>query len=372
MRTRYLLLSVLGVLGLVVLGMMGNSGSVLAQVSSPTATARPVLPVPPLPMLVAGSVVGAPDGYEVIARIGDEYQSEAVEVENEEYLLKIAPPHSGYVDREVSFFLEGVEANERILYAEAGRSLQFDLTFPFIPEATLTPTPVPVLPSTYSGNIVIAGGIVVPTYVLVARVGDYQSAPAVILSDLSGDFSGLVVFTSDERLIGEPVEFFLNGVPSTPPAHGVFTPGAKVEGLNLVFTQQPPTPIPATATPTAAPTETPLPTATAVPATATAVPTETAIPTATAVPPTATPVPPTETLPTATAVPPAATAVPPTAPPATTPPVLPTVEPTPEPSGGACSAARSVTAGEAAANVLMMTAPLVMLGGVKYARRRRK
>ena len=92
------------------------------------------------------------------------------------------------------------------------------------------------------------------------------------------------------------------------------------------------------------------------------------MPTETPVPPTATPVP-TET---PTPVPPTETPVPPTATPVPTNTALPVVEPEPEeePSGG-CLVAGRIGFGQAAANMLMLFAPLAMLGGVKYVRRRR-
>ena len=336
----------------------------LAQNPTPAPTA--VQSVPPIPMIIAGTAEGAPDGYSVIARITHGvvvYETQPSVVTDGKYLLTVAPPHSGFINGEVIFTLEGAQANERIGHSPGANHFNFNLTFAEIPVATLTPTPVPVLPATYSGTITIAGIAVNENMSLVARVGEYTSPPAVISE--SGEFTNLVIITEDSSLIGMPVEFFLEGEASTPPAIGVFEPGERLY-VDLVFGSVPPT-----ETPT--PTETPVPpTATPVPPTATPVPTETPTPvppTATPVPPTATPVP-TET---PTPVPPTATPVPPTATPAPTNTALPVVEVAPEeePSGG-CLVAGRIGFGQAAANMLMLFAPLAMLGGVKYARRRNR
>lgn len=369
MKTRRILTGIMAAL-LLALGAAALTDT--AQAQAPTPTPRPLLSVPPLPMTLLGQAAAAPDGFSLVARIGT-YESLPAPITSGRYLLKIAPPNSAFVNEQISLFLEGVEANERILYTPGATQFQFNLTFPQIPEATLTPTPVPVLPAIYAGNIVVAGFAVTPDMVVVARIGPtFQTAPAAILPDGSGDFVGLVLAPTDESLIGQPVEFFLNGVPSTPPAHGVFEPGS-TQNVSLVFQNVLPTPsptpiatetpVPPTATPVP-PTETPVPpTATPVPPTATPTP----IPTSTPVPPTATPVPPT-----ATPVPPTATPVPPTPVPPTREPVVDSTPEDEDEGGGACSAARAPTPGEAAGNLLMLIAPLVMLGGAKYAHSRRR
>ena len=368
MKTRKFLTGMMAALLAVVMGAAALSDTAYAQNPTPTPTPGALLSVPPIPMILGGEAVGAPDGFNLVARIGA-YETQSATIEGGRYLLTVSPPSSAYLNEEVRIFLEGVEANERIRHNPGTSHLRFDLTFPQIPEATLTPTPVPVLPSTYSGNIVVAGFQVTSDMTLVARVGDYQTARAAILD--GGDFINLVVIPTDEALIGLPVYFFLNGAPSTPPAHGVFEPNTQ-KSVSLVFESIPPTetPIPPTETPVP-PTETPIPpTETPVPPTATPVP-----PTATPVPPTATPVPPTATPvpPTATPVPPTATPVPPP-PPTQAPPTAVVVEPEPEENGGgACSApSRGLPFGEAAGNALMLFAPLALLGGAKHARNRRR
>lgn len=368
MKTRRILTGIMAAL-LLALGAAALTDT--AQAQAPTPTPRPLLSVPPLPMTLLGQAAAAPDGFSLVARIGA-YESLPTPIENGRYLLKVAPPNSAFLNEEISLFLEGVEANERIIYTPGITRFQFNLTFSHIPEATLTPTPVPVLPAIYAGNIVVAGFAVTPDMVLTARIGTtFQTAPAAILADGSGDFVGLVLAPTDESLIGQPVEFFLNGVPSTPPAHGVLEPGT-TQNVSLVFQNVLPTPSPtpiATDTPVP-PTTTPVPpTATPVPPTATPVP-----PTATPVPPTATPIPPTATPvpPTATPVPPTATPVPPTPVPPTQAPVVASTPESEDDGGGACSASRALTPGESAGNLLMLIAPLVMLGGAKYAHSRRR
>ena len=141
-----------------------------------------------------------------------------------------------------------------------------------------------------------------------------------------------------------------------------------------------PTPLPtSTPTPTLTPTVTPTPTITPTP-TQTATPTNTLIPTET---PTATATP-TETLPptdtpvqtVTTTHTPAHTSTPePAAPlvPSTQTPVIIVVTATPSadaPSGGGCNSAGEVPVGTAAANLLFVVAPLGIIGGVRYRRRK--
>ena len=360
------------VLGAIVIGfalLALPNGAIRAQTNTPTVA--PPQGVPQIPMVVTGEAVGAPDGFKIVARIvkgSAAYETTPAVIKDGRYFLTVGPPDSRYIGEEIMFLLEGVEANERLRHAAGVNQFNFDLTFNEIPQATLTPTPVPVLPATYSGTIVIAGLKAAPDMRLVARVGNYESPPAAILE--SGEFINLVILTDDEELVGLPVEFFLNGEASSPPAIGVFEPGAR-RVVDLVFGQVPPT-----ATPV--PTETPVPTATLVP-TATPVPTNTPVPpTATPVPPTATPVPTATPEPTATPVPPTATPVPPTAtpiPPTATsvpPTAVATAEEEEGEGGGPCSAPSRLPFGESAANMLALFAPLVMLGGVRYVRNRRR
>ena len=350
------------------------NGGILAQTNTPTPGTGPAVSVPQIPMVVTGQAVGAPDGFKVVARIvkgAAVYESVPGEVEDEQYFVTVGPPDARFISEEIVFYLEGVEANERLRHAPGVNQFNFDLTFEEIPVATLTPTPVPVLPATFAGTIVVAGQAVTSDMVLIVRIGDYESPPAAILDN--GEFVNLVIITEDEDLIGAPVEFFLNGEASTPPAIGVFEPGAR-RVVDLVFGEVPPTETPL-------PTETPVPSATPEPS-ATPVPTETPVPpTATVVPPTlvagpptATAVPPTATPePTATPVPPTATPVPPpTAVPEVVVAETPDEEEEEEGGDGACSSTSGLPFGQSAANMLLLFAPVVMLGGAKYIRRRRR
>ena len=315
MRIRNIVAGLLGVLlfaGALFVAL--PSGGLLAQTNTPTPETGPPQGIPQIPMVVTGQAVGAPDGFKVVARIvkgAAVYESEPGEVEDERYFVTVGPPDSRFISEEIVFLLEGTEANERLRHAPGVNQFNFDLTFEEIPVATLTPTPVPVLPATFAGTIVVAGQAVTSDMVLIVRIGDYESPPAAILEN--GEFVNLVIITEDEDLIGAPVEFFLNGEASTPPAIGVFEPGAR-RVVDLVFGEVPPT-------------ETPVPSSTPLP-TATPEPSATPVPTETPVPPTATVVPPT-----LVAGPPTATAVPPTA----------TPEPTatPVPTEYACAAAYS-------------------------------
>ena len=153
-----------------------------------------------------------------------------------------------------------------------------------------------------------------------------------------------------------------------------------------------------TFTPTATATHTPTPTNTATP-TNTPVPTETPVPTNTPIPtatptftpiPTATPIPTDTPIPTATHTPlptdtPAPTATPePTAtpvPPTQTPQVVVVVvTATPEgdastsdtSAGGGCNSVGRVSAGTAAANLLLLVAPLALVGGTRWIRRAKR
>ena len=347
------------------------SGGILAQTNTPTPQAGPPQGVPQIPMVVTGEAVGVPDGFKVVARIVKGiavYESEPGEVEDARYFLTVGPPDARFIGEEIVFFLEGVEANERLRHAPGVNQFNFDLTFEEIPVATLTPTPVPVLPATFAGSIVVAGQAVTSDMELIVRVGYYESPPAAILDN--GQFVNLVIITEDEDLIGAPVEFFLNGEASTPPAIGVFEPGAR-RVVDLVFGEVPPTetPLPTnTPLPTATPepTETPLPTNTPLPPTATVVPPTLVAgpPTATAVPPTATPEPTATPAPTATPVPPP-TAVPEVV-------VAETPEDEEEEGGGICSSTSGLPFEQSVANMLMLFAPVVMLGGAKYVRGRRR
>ena len=341
--------------GAVVLGM----GVVLslfagsAHAQTPTPTPGSGAP-PPIPHTFTGevSVPGSsvPDGTTVVARIGGDYESDPVIVEDGSYFLKITPPSGAFFGRTVGFFLGGeIEAVETATFVAGGLEFRFDLTFAELPVFTPTPLPVVLAPSIYSGAVVVAGAPVPEGAVLVARVGGYESFPGIITGN---EYSGLVIAPADEDLVGLPIEFFLNGHPSTPPSRGVFLPGESFV-VDLVFIGLPLPEATATATPEP-PTKTPVPpTPTETPEPPTATPRViTATPTETRVPPTSTPVPPTPRPIIVTATP------------------LPTATPT---SGGGCRAEEGpLPLATAAGNLLLMLAPLGVIGGLKLDQRRRR
>ncbi len=356
----------------------------LASFVQPVAAQAP----PPLPSVVSGvvSLSGGgtvPDGTQLVGRI-DEYESPAVTVRDGAFEnLVIAPQDSSLVGRTASFHLElvdvssgdlidSVTAAEGIIYQPARITGGFTLTFPRLPMPPATPTPVPptptptptpsptptvtptpttAQPAIFSGLIIVVDGVVPDSARLTARVGAYESDLALIIGD---EFKNLVVDPGDPGLVGQDIEFLLDGILSSTVVK--FASGDSNRNLDLVFRGLPtPTPTPTlTPAPTATPTPSPTPTPTA-----TATPT----PTATAVPPTPTPTP----TPTATAVPPTPTPSPP--PPTPTTVVEPTA--TPDPSGffGTCSAPSGdapVRAG--VVNGLLLLGPL----GLIWVYRRRR
>ena len=338
---------------------------------------------PPLPAVYSGAAtsggVPVPDGLLITARIED-YASVPVVIEAGRYqFLQVAPPDATFNLKTITFHLDGVQADQTDSFRAGNANLSFNLTFPTVPEPTPTVTPIPTatpiptptpvlaLPAVYSGLIVVAGATVPEGAVLVARVGLYQSLPAVIEGE---KYRNLVVDPDDLSVVGQPVEFFLNGAKSR--TSDVYRSGTFNRDFDLVFLEVPtPTaiPLPPTATPTPVPpTVTPSPTP--VPATATPVP---LIPT-----PTSTPPPPPTATPTPVPLTPTQSPVPPTAMP-TDVPVAPTstsgaatvvATPTPEPSGGACGSTFGYGSPlTGAGNVMFLLAPLALIAG--WRRRRR-
>ena len=229
-----------------------------AQAQTPTPTPLAGAP-PPIPNTFAGDITvqgaAVPDGTTLVARIGEDYETEPVFVEDGSYFLKVTPPSGAFTGRTISFFLGGeIEADETSFFVTGGLEFGFDLTFAGLPAFTPTPLPVVLAPSIYSGAVVVAGMPIPEGSVLVARVGGYESFPGIISGN---SYSGLVIAPTDEALVGLPIEFFLNGHPSTPPSQGVFLPGSFSE-VNLVFIGVPLPDATATAPPEPA-TETPVP-----------------------------------------------------------------------------------------------------------------
>ena len=116
----------------------------------------------------------------------------------------------------------------------------------------------------------VEGGTVPEGAVLVARIGSYESEPALIEGE---EYGSLVLNPRDFSLVGQTVEFLLNRVKSG--VTDVYESGSIKTNFGLVFIGLPtPTRSP-TATPTPLPTLTPLrptPRPTAVPPTPTGTP----------------------------------------------------------------------------------------------------
>ncbi len=237
---------------------------------------------------------------------------------------------------------------------------------------TATPTPLTAQPAIYSGPLTIAGlASIPPGSVLTARIGtDYESLPAAIVGQ---GYQSLVIAPQSSRFVGQPIEFFLNGVKSV--SIDAYESGSRKDDFEIIFIGFPtPTPEP---TPTPVPTNTPVPTPTPIlptntpqpTATATAIATPPPSPTATLIP-TRTPrptLPPTSTpVPTATSAPPRVveTVVVTVAP-------EPTAVPTPEPSGGFCSSAGPVPLSAGIGTLLMLFAPVGLLYGAGRVRNRK-
>ena len=129
----------------------------------------------------------APDGIEIIARVGD-YESKPVTVAEGRYAsLSVASPDSSHAGQTISFFLGDVPADQTDIYQPHGIPViktGFDLAFPNLPEPTPTPAPS-----------------VVPT--------DTPPTPVVPLPVPSPEIEGPMVFISG--LV------FIQGIPQVPP-----------------------------------------------------------------------------------------------------------------------------------------------------------
>ena len=350
--------------------LLGVLAGVVAVASTQGLTMRAASAQPLLPALYSGSAtvggVSVPDGLVITARILD-YVSEPVVVRDGRYdLLQVSPPDGAFTGETITFHLDGLQADQTDTFRTAKFSLGFDLTFPRLPEPTPTPTvqptetPIPTAtperaqPAVYSGSVVVAGGIVPEGAELVARVGSYESLPALILGQ---DYRNLVVDPNDISLVGQTVEFFLNGVKSG--TTGIYQSGNFSFDFGLVFVGVPSP----TATPTPVSVVRPTPTSTSVPLSPTPIlrhPTSLPpTPTATAVPTTPTPVPPTST---PTAVAPTTT---PTPDPAL---AFAAAEPTstPVPSAGFCGSTFGRTsASGGVGSLLALLAPLGLIVGYR-------
>ena len=348
------------------LGMLAAIAAGLLSTGTASAQGAPG----PFPAAFAGTVTvagePAPDGLSITAWILD-YESEPAVVQDGKYeSLVVAPPDNSYVQRTMTFHLDGVQADQIKIFIQLEVNFNLNLTFPNLPLPMPTPTPDPALatptpsearPAVYSGHVIIQGGSVPAGAQLVARLGAYESFSVTVENE---EFRNLVVDPDDVNLIGQPIEFFLDGVKADITDN--YESGKFERELVLIYTAFPTptptqTPVPPTATstrtsfpPTATPTQTPVP--------PTATPTRTPFPPMAT--PTSTPVPPT---PTPTLTP---TTVPPTATPSA---LVPT--PTPESTGGCSSTLGNTPALTGLANILLMFGPLVVVAGYRYRRRRK-
>ena len=331
--------------------------------------------IPPLPMVLSGSVtVGgspAPDGLRLVGRIDTAYESVSVTIQGGQFMnLVVGPIDSSLIGDAITFHLSGLTADQSVPYSPGTIDLSFDLTFPPLPTPTPTPTatatntptatatPEVARPAIFSGNVVVAGSSVGEGATLYARIGAYESHPALIVD---GVYRSLVVDPGDISFVGQVIEFVLDGVVSRTTA--IYQSGEFEREFDLIFFGLPtptPSPTPTSAPPTATNTATPTPTPTHSPTpTATPSPTPTLSPTPTATPttpPTATPSPVPRVEPTATAVP-----------------IEPTATPTPAEEGlfGGCSAPADgvpITAG--LANFLLLLLPVGALAAYRRIRRR--
>ena len=354
------------------------AGAVSLQTGEAEAQTFPILP-----FLYSGSATAggasAPDSLVdaggacislcITARIRD-YATAPVPVRDGRYnALTVSPPDESLFQQTITFYLDGVQAQETDTFIRAGSpviDLNFSLTFDRLPEPTPTPTPIPptptpipqvAQPAAYSGPIVVAGGTVPEGAVLVARIGSYESEPALIEDE---EYRSLVLNPQDFSLVGQTVEFLLNRVKSG--TTDIYESGSFKTNFGLVFVGVPeptatptPTPTPLPPKPTQTPVPPPTPTRTPilqhpspVAATATGTPRPTPAATPTAVPPTPAPPTPPPTVVVAAAV----------------------ATPTPTSSGGGCfSNFGSAPAMAGLGNLMLLLAPLAFIAGRRRLRR---
>ena len=172
----------------------------------------------------------------ITARIG-EYESDPVTTTGGgRYSVLTVSPGNRTLDGEtITFHLNGsVQASETDTLASpvfpSFKTLNLSFAnLPPTPTPSPTTTPMVIQPGAYSGQIVVPGGTPANA-VLTARVGSYESLPAVIQGS---QYSNLVVAVSDPSLVGQPVQFFLNGVAST--TTDTFQSGAVKSDFALIF-----------------------------------------------------------------------------------------------------------------------------------------
>ena len=242
--------------------------------------------IPPIPAVYSGTATAAgaqvPDGYQIVARIGAQYQSEPATVMGGRYqFLTVAPQELEGGASTITFYLGDVMADQTAQWAVATVDLNFNLTFAQLPPPTPTPSPIPTdtptpapvpptpihtptptvaEPMTFStGLVIVTGGVLPRDAVLTARIGDtYESAPAEILTT-AGQYGGLLVDPKDNSFIGQDVGFFINGMAARTTVP--FESGGLRNKFDIIFTIDFSTPTP-TPPPTPTPEPTPEPTAT--------------------------------------------------------------------------------------------------------------
>ena len=228
---------------------------------TPTPTPTPVpTPEVALPSVYSGQLVASggvvPKGAELVARVGS-YVSPPALVEGQGYRnLVVDPGNVAMVGREVAFLLNGVVAQTTDTYISGTRNSDFLIAFPALPTPEPTPTPTSVstpevaLPSVYSGDLVVSGGVVPEGAELVARVGSYVSLPALVEGQ---GYRNLVVDPGNVAMVGREVAFLLNGVVAQ--TTDTYISGTRNSDFLIAFPALP-TPEP-TSTPTAEPTQVP-------------------------------------------------------------------------------------------------------------------
>ena len=108
--------------------------------------------IPPSPALYSGVATAAgapvPNGHTIVARIGGDYESLPIVVNNGRYeALSVAPLEDSFAGGTITFYLDsGVQADQSHIFEAGTDNLTFDLTFVGLP--TPTPTITPPLPLT--------------------------------------------------------------------------------------------------------------------------------------------------------------------------------------------------------------------------------
>ena len=257
------------------------------SISTNTYAAPPAAP-PLLPMVFSGTITvnsgDSPDGRLLVGRIFDTngtiiYTSNSVKVSDNNYIaLTLGPMDSVAIDKEIKFYFLCAEipciesASETSTYASAKVKFRYALTFANVPpseaelaeaaktkedaetaakakedadaaakakeDAEVTPKatvktesePKSAFPSVYSGSIIVAGAQIPTNAVLIAKIGDYTSTPAIISGN---SFQNLVISPGNSTFIDKPIIFMLNNVQSEP-INELYIPGS-TNDIKLFF-----------------------------------------------------------------------------------------------------------------------------------------